>query len=112
MLRTAINTPEVQLTNSEAVAGMQFILHTSSDVVLGELEHGDRTVESHWMVAYSQANSLGVTINKVNRLVNQYQPVGDNRVEWSSNTTSGQKLLSGHIFSPDSLRTMKVLHLR
>ena len=201
-----MNTLEVQLANSEAVAGVQFSLHTSSDVVLGELEHGNRTVESHWIVASykpndstvnvlimnteqntfsigqgalvrfpisitnpldksmaslanvmitnSQADSLGVAINnlewstkaniaannesksfllgqnypnpfnpttriayqlnkatqvrlsvyditgrEVNRLVDQYQPVGNYSVEWSSNATSGQKLSSGIYFT-------------
>jgi hypothetical protein len=206
VVRTATNNLEVQLTNSEAVAGVQFSLHTSSDVVLGELQHGDRTVESDWIVASykpndstvnvlilsleqktfsigqgglvrfpislinpldkssasfsnvmvtnSKADSLGVTINnlewsnkaniaanndsksfllgqnypnpfnpttriayklnkatqvrlsvyditgrEVNRLVDQYQPVGDYSVEWSSNETSGQKLSSGIYFA-------------
>ncbi|MGD0037134.1 MAG: T9SS type A sorting domain-containing protein [Bacteroidota bacterium] len=206
VVRTAINTLEVQLANSEAVAGVQFSLHTSSDVVLGELERGGRTVESHWIVASykpndstvnililsmekktfsigqgtlvrfpisiinpldksnaslanvmitdSQADSLGVAINnlewssksniaanndsksfllgqnypnpfnpttriayqlnkatqvrlsvyditgrEVNCLVDQYQPVGNYSVEWSSNATSGQKLSSGIYFA-------------
>ena len=206
VVRTATNTLEVQLANSEVVAGVQFSLHTSSDVVLGALEHGDRTVGSDWIVASykpndstinililsteqkdfsigqgalvrfpvsiinpldksnasltnvmvtnSQADSLGVTISnlewsnksniaanndsksfllgqnypnpfnpttrinyqlnkatqvrlsvyditgrEVNRLVDQYQPVGDYNVEWSSNTTSGQKLSSGIYFA-------------
>lgn len=206
IVRTAMNTIEVQLVTSEVVAGVQFSLHTSSDVVLGELEHGNLTVESHWMVASfkpndstinililslekktfsigqgalvqfpisiinpldksyaslanvmvtdSQADSLGVAINnlewssksniaanndsksfllgqnypnpfnpttriayqlnkatqvrlsvyditgrEVNRLVDQYQPVGNYSVEWSSNATSGQKLSSGIYFA-------------
>jgi hypothetical protein len=206
VVRTATNTLEVQFTNSEAVAGVQFSLHTSSDVVLGELKHGNRTVESHWIVASykpndstvniiilsleqktfsigqgalvrfpisminpldkssaslanvmitnSQADSLGVAINnlewsnksnivtnndsksfllgqnypnpfnpstridyhlkkeaqvrlsvyditgrEVNRLVDQYQPVGDYSVEWSSNAKNGQKLSSGIYFA-------------
>ncbi|MCX6121675.1 MAG: T9SS type A sorting domain-containing protein [Ignavibacteriales bacterium] len=206
VVRTATNALEVQLANSDAVAGVQFSMHTSSDVVLGELEHGTRTAESHWIVASykpndstvnvvilsleqkafpigqgalvrfpislinpldksnaslanvmvtnSQADSLGVAINnlewsnnstlasnndskstllgqnypnpfnpstriayqllkaaqvqlsvyditgrEVNRLVDQYQPVGDYSVEWSSNATSGQKLSSGVYFA-------------
>lgn len=206
VMRTATNTLEVQLTNYEAIAGVQFSLHTSSDVVLGEVEHGDRTVESHWtvasykpndstvnililsleqktfsigqgalvrfsfsminpldksnasltnvMVTNSQADSLGVAINnlewssksniaanndsksfllgqnypnpfnpttrityqlnkatqvqlsvyditgrEVNRLVDQYQPVGDYSVEWGSNAANGQKLSSGIYFA-------------
>ena len=206
LVRTAMNTIEVQLVNSEAIAGVQFSLHTSSDVVLGELEHGNLTIESHWMVASfkpndstinililslekktfsigqgalvrfpisiinpldksyaslanvmvtdSQADSLSVAINnlewssksniaanndsksfllgqnypnpfnpttriayqlnkatqvrlsvyditgrEVNRLVDQYQPVGNYSVEWSSKATSGQKLSSGIYFA-------------
>jgi hypothetical protein len=206
VVRTATNALEVQLANSEAVAGVQFSLHTSTDVVLGELERGIRTTESHWIVASykpndstinvvilslgqkafpigqgalvripisminpldksyasfanvmitnNEADSLGVAINglewsikssiaansdskslhlgqnypnpfnpstrisyqlskaaqvqlsvyditgrEVNRLVDQYQPVGNYSVEWSSNATSGQKMSSGVYFA-------------
>jgi hypothetical protein len=40
-----------------------------------------------------------ITGREVNRLVDQYQPVGDYNVEWSSNATSGQKLSSGIYFA-------------
>jgi hypothetical protein len=206
IVRTATNTLEVQLANSEIVAGVQFSLHTSSDVMLGEIEHGTRTSESHWIVASykpndstvnililsleqktfsigqgslvrfaistihpldkssaslanvmvtnSKADSLEVAINdlewgsktsiasnndskifllgqnypnpfnpttriayqlrkaaqvrlsvyditgrEVNRLIDQYQPVGDYSVEWNSNATSGNKLSSGIYFA-------------
>jgi hypothetical protein len=62
VVRTAMNTLEVQLANSEAIAGVQFSLHTSSDIVLGELEHGDHTVESHWMVASYKPNDSTINI--------------------------------------------------
>ena len=217
VVRTATNTLEVQLANSEVVAGVQFSLHTSSNVVLGEIEHGNRTVESHWIVASykpndstvnvlilsleqktfsigegtlvrfsismnnpldkssasfynvmitnSQADSLGVAITnlewnnksniaanddsksfllchnypnpfnpttriayqlnkaaqvrlsvyditgrEVTRLVNQYQPIGKYSVEWSSNTTSGQKLSSGIYFARLSADNESVTH--
>lgn len=206
VVRTATNNLEVQLSNFEAVAGVQFSLRTSSDVVLGKLEHGDRTIESHWIVASyqpndstinviilsleqktfslgqgalvrlpisvinpletssaslvnvmitnSQADSLGVAINnlnwtnkasiatnndsksfilgqnypnpfnpttrityqlnkatqvqlsvyditgrEVNRLIDQYQPIGEYNVEWNGNATSGQKMASGIYFA-------------
>jgi len=62
VVRTATNTLEVQLANSEAVAGVQFSLHTSSDVVLGALQHGDRTIESHWIVASYKPNDSTVNV--------------------------------------------------
>ena len=62
VVRTASNALEVQLANSEAVSGVQFSLRTSSDVVLGELEHGNRTVESHWIVASYKPNDSTVNI--------------------------------------------------
>jgi len=62
IVRTAMNTIEVQLVTSEVVAGVQFSLHTSSDVVLGELEHGNLTVESHWMVASFKPNDSTINI--------------------------------------------------
>jgi hypothetical protein len=40
-----------------------------------------------------------ITGREVNRLVDQYQPVGNYSVEWSSSTTSGQKLSSGIYFA-------------
>jgi hypothetical protein len=36
---------------------------------------------------------------EVNRLVDRYQPAGSYSMEWSSNTTSGQKLSSGIYFA-------------
>jgi hypothetical protein len=62
VMRTATNTLEVQLANSELVAGVQFNLHTSSDIVLGELEHGNRTAESHWMVASYKPNDSTINV--------------------------------------------------
>ncbi len=206
VVRIASNTLEVQLTNSELIAGVQFSLHTSSDVVLGEVGQGNLTAGSQWIVASyepndstvnvlilnseqktfsvgqgvlvrfsisiinsfdlsnvslsnvmvtnSQADSLGVTINnlewnnksniaensdsksfllgqnypnpfnpstriayqlskaaqvrlsvydimgrEVNRLVDQYQSVGNYNVEWNSNAINGQKLASGIYFA-------------
>ena len=206
VVRTATNTLEVQLVNSETVAGVQFSLHTSSDVAIGNIVHGDRTAELHWIVASykpndstinililnleqttfsvgqgslvrfaislsnplekssaslvnvmvtnSKADSLGVAVDnlewsnkstiaansdsksfllgqnypnpfnpttriayqltkaaqvhlsvyditgrEVNRLIDQYQPVGDYSVEWNSNSTSGNKLSSGIYFA-------------
>ena len=206
IVKTAANTLEVQLANSETVAGVQFSLHTSTDVLVGEIEHGELTSESHWIVASykpndstvnililsleqktfstgqgslvrfaistihpldkssaslanvmitnSKADSLGVAISnlewggktsiaannnsklfllgqnypnpfnpttriayqlnksaqvrlsvyditgrEVNRLIDQYQPVGDYSVEWNSNATGGNKLSSGIYFA-------------
>jgi hypothetical protein len=62
VVRTATNSFEVQLTNSEAVAGVQFSLRTSSDIVLGELERSTRTAESHWMVASYKPNDSTINV--------------------------------------------------
>jgi flagellar hook assembly protein FlgD len=40
-----------------------------------------------------------ITGREVNRLIDQYQPVGDYSVEWNSNATSGNKLSSGIYFA-------------
>ena len=207
VLRTTTKTLEIQLANSEEIAGVQFSLRTSSDIVLGDLERSALTVESHWIVASykpndsvmnvlilslerknfaegqgtlvkipfsminpyeissallknvmitnKKADSLGVAINnlewsnksifaeknnelkpfilgqnypnpfnpstriayrlnkaaqvrlsvyditgrEVNRLVDQYQYVGEYSVELNSNTNGGQKLASGMYFA-------------
>ncbi len=40
-----------------------------------------------------------ITGREVNRLIDQYQYVGEYNVEWNSNTNSGQKLTSGMYFA-------------
>jgi len=62
IVRTGAQTLEVQLGNSDAVAGVQFSLHTSSDVVVGDVIHGNRTLESHWMVASYKPNDTTVNV--------------------------------------------------
>jgi hypothetical protein len=49
--RPAEGVLEVRLVNSDRVGGIQFSLRTSSDIVLGSLDRGDRTIESHWIVS-------------------------------------------------------------
>ena len=62
IVRTATNTLEVQLANYEAVAGVQFSLHTSSDIILGQLEHGNLTTASDWIVASYMPNDSTVNV--------------------------------------------------
>ena len=40
-----------------------------------------------------------ITGREVNRLIDQYQPVGDYSVEWNSNAAGGNKLSSGIYFA-------------
>ena len=61
-MRTSSNSLEVQLTNSDAIAGVQFSLRTSSDIVLGDFERGTRTTESHWMVASYKPNDSTLNV--------------------------------------------------
>jgi hypothetical protein len=69
VVRTTLNTLEVNLANTEEVFGVQFSLRTSSDIVLGELERGVRTTESHWIVASYKPNdsTMNVLILSVER---------------------------------------------
>jgi hypothetical protein len=60
--RSAANTLEVQLSNSEEIYGVQFSLRTSSDVVLGKLERNSRTTEEHWLVASYKPNDSVVNV--------------------------------------------------
>jgi hypothetical protein len=62
VVRTTTNTLEVQLMNSEDVAGLQFSLRTSSDIVLGDLDRCARTAESHWMVASYKPNDSTINV--------------------------------------------------
>jgi hypothetical protein len=61
-VRTTTNSLEVQLSNSEDVAGIQFSLHTSSDVILGQIERYNRTSESHWIVSSYKPNDSTVNV--------------------------------------------------
>ena len=60
--RSATNTLEVQLSNSEEIYGVQFSLRTSSDIVLGKLERDFRTTEEHWLVASYKPNDSVVNV--------------------------------------------------
>ncbi len=62
VVRTSINTLEVQLTNSEDVGGVQFSLNASSDIVINSLERGLRTEDSHWMVGSYRPNDSTVNV--------------------------------------------------
>jgi hypothetical protein len=48
--RPILNTLEVRLANTDEIYSVLFSLHASSDIILGELERGTRTAESHWIV--------------------------------------------------------------
>lgn len=62
VVRTTLNTLEVNLSNTDEVFGVQFSLRTSTDIVLGELERGVRTAEPHWIVASYKPNDSTVNV--------------------------------------------------
>jgi FlgD Ig-like domain len=64
--RSATNTLEVQLSNSEEIYGVQFSLRTSSDIVLGKLERDFLTTEEHWLVASYKPNDSVVNVIIIN----------------------------------------------
>jgi hypothetical protein len=61
-VRTTTSSLEVQLSNSEEVAGIQFSLHSSADVMLGLLERSSRTAESHWIVSSYKPNDSTINV--------------------------------------------------
>jgi hypothetical protein len=72
VVRTATNTLEVQLSNTDLVAGVQFSLHTSSDIVLGELERGIRNTDSQWAVASYKPNDSTINVVILNMKRNTF----------------------------------------
>jgi hypothetical protein len=62
VVRATSTVLEVQLTNSDEIFGIQFSLHTSSDIILGETERCDRTEDSHWIVASYKSNDSTVNV--------------------------------------------------
>jgi hypothetical protein len=62
LTRPAGNMLEILLNNSDQVYGVQFSLRTSSDITLGKLERGARTVEEHWLVASYKPNDSVVNV--------------------------------------------------
>lgn len=59
VVRSATNTLEIQLSNTDDIYGVQFSLRTSSDIGLCQFERGTRTNEAHWMIAaYKPCDSI------------------------------------------------------
>lgn len=62
VVRTIAGLLEVQLQNTDVVGGLQFSLHSSSDIVLSEPEHGTRTLAPSWIVTSYRPNDSTVNI--------------------------------------------------
>lgn len=62
IVKSDINTLEVQLKNSDEIAGVQFCINTSSDITLGELERGTLTLEPHWLVSSHKPNDSTINV--------------------------------------------------
>jgi hypothetical protein len=91
--RLAANTLEVQLNNSENIYGVQFSLHTSSDIVLGKLDRDSRTVEEHWLVASYKPNDTTINVVIIS-MQKQYFPNGNGALAKISFTTEKQNEIS------------------
>ncbi len=84
--RSASNTLEIQLNNSEEIYGVQFSLRTSSDVILGELKRDSRTAEDHWLVASYKPNDSVVNVIIIS-IQGKYFPNGNGTLAKVSFTT-------------------------
>jgi hypothetical protein len=62
VIRSAPNTLEVRLSNSDEIYSILFTLRTSSDIVLGTPERGARTSESNWIVESYKPNDSTVNV--------------------------------------------------
>lgn len=61
IVRKSLNNLEVQIQNADAIGGLQFSLHSSSDVILSDPQRGDRVLASSWIVDFYKPNDT--TIN-------------------------------------------------
>lgn len=61
IVRKSFNNLEVQLQNTDAIGGLQFSLHSSSDVILSDPQRGERVLASSWIVDFYKPNDS--TIN-------------------------------------------------
>jgi hypothetical protein len=61
-VRLDTHRAEVRLANSDAVAGIQFSVRASSDLVLESVDRAGRTPASSWMVASYKVNDTTVNV--------------------------------------------------
>jgi hypothetical protein len=62
VIRKSSSMLEVQLQNTDVVGGLQFSLHSSSDIVLSEPDRYNRVLDPSWIVASYQPNDSTVNI--------------------------------------------------
>jgi hypothetical protein len=79
VVRLSSKSLDVQLANSEEVAGVQFSVHTSSGIVLESVKHGSRTAESSWIFGSYIANDSTVNVLVLNGK-QQSLPVGSGTI--------------------------------
>jgi hypothetical protein len=60
--RTTNTTMEIILSNSDVIAGVQFSVHASGDIVIGQLEPGTRTASADWTVASYKPNDSTINV--------------------------------------------------
>jgi hypothetical protein len=96
--RSATNTLEVQLTNSEEIYGVQFSLRTSSDVILGKLERDFRTTEEHWLVASYKPNDTVINVIIIS-MQSKYFPNGNGALAKISFTTEKPNEISSALLA-------------
>jgi hypothetical protein len=53
---------EIRLANDQAVSGMQFVVRSSSDIILQEIRRADRTSSSNWMVANHRVDDSTIKV--------------------------------------------------
>ncbi len=52
----------ISLQNDRTVAGMQFVLKSSSDIILQEIHRSDRTSTGKWTVTYNRLNDSTLSV--------------------------------------------------
>jgi len=55
-------TIEIQLNNDQPIAGLQFIIHSSSNVALREIHKSERTSSTNWMIASNLINDTTLSV--------------------------------------------------
>jgi len=60
--REGSTSMEIQLENDQPIAGLQFVLTSSSDVVLQEIHNSGRTAGANWTVASNRVNDSTLNV--------------------------------------------------
>jgi hypothetical protein len=60
--RTTNTSMEIILSNTDVIAGVQFSVRASSDIVIGQLDPGTRTSGSDWTVASYKPNDSTINV--------------------------------------------------